>query len=676
MTWSAPSEATRSRFLVLHTPVTSAPNALAIWTAKVPTPPDAPLISTCCPGWIRPLSRSPCRAVSPATGTAAACSNDTLAGFSTSASSGTVTYSAKVPVPAPNTSSPGSKRVTFPPTASTTPARSRPSLDLGLRSPICGRATQGVPVMAYQSAGFTEAAWTRTSTSSSPGSGWSISRSSSTSGGPKLSWTIAFTAGPPLPANVLGHVGMVEDHRLLHGELAALPRLDGPPVHGQGDGDVDERQPDGVEVDALVVGLPARLLAGHDLVEVAVDVGVAELAVLVHPAQGLGAVLHRLPVVAHDLLALPGHRILVLPAADVAVEGARLHPGGLEQGRLGAGRGDQDVGLLHCPGAVGAGRHQLHAGDQRRQLPDELLLLLGRPGRDPALGQGRAGRLHGQQVHLGLLAAADEADHPGVSGREVPGCQGPHRPDPDVGGQRPLEHRDREPPVDLGEDEQRGQVLEAEPGHVGREDRHPLHAADLLQQQGRGQAVDPLLRLLVEDLHDLLREQHVAVAVGQQRRLGRLDGQPEVEAARLEEVFLGQVGEADRVLGLAHVPHFSRKATARQNAASPPTNFHGKQPNWMRWSSTSSIWPPRFSMWITSWGNSRVCMIWRSCLGNSSSRERPSAASASSASSGRILRMTVFIGWSALPASTASQRTPRSSTHSANSRVGPGWRTK
>src|SRR5918993_2421480 len=404
MTWSAPSEATRSRFLVLHTPVTSAPNALAIWTAKVPTPPDAPLISTCCPGWIRPLSRSPCRAVSPATGTAAACSNDTLAGFSTSASSGTVTYSAKVPVPAPNTSSPGSRRVTFPPTASTTPARSRPSLDLGLRSPICGRAIQGVPVMAYQSAGFTDAAWTRTSTSSSPGSGWSISRSSSTSGGPNRSWTIAFIACSP--ANVLGHVGMVEDHRLLHGELAALARLDGPPVHGQGDGDVDERQPDGVEVDALVVGLPARLLAGHDLVEVAVDVGVAELAVLVHPAQGLGAVLHRLPVVAHDLLALPGHRVLVLPAADVAVEGARLHPGGLEQGRLGAGRGDQDVGLLHGPGAVGAGRHQLHAGDQRGELADELLLLLGGPRREPPPGPGPGGRLPGRQGDLWLLAPA------------------------------------------------------------------------------------------------------------------------------------------------------------------------------------------------------------------------------------------------------------------------------
>ena len=46
MTWSAPIERTRSTFLVLHTPVTSAPSALAICTANVPTPPDAPLIRT------------------------------------------------------------------------------------------------------------------------------------------------------------------------------------------------------------------------------------------------------------------------------------------------------------------------------------------------------------------------------------------------------------------------------------------------------------------------------------------------------------------------------------------------------------------------------------------------------------------------------------------------------
>ncbi|WP_308259298.1 ANTAR domain-containing protein [Pseudonocardia sp. H11422] len=34
-----------STFVVLHTPVTSAPTALAICTANVPTPPDAPMTS-------------------------------------------------------------------------------------------------------------------------------------------------------------------------------------------------------------------------------------------------------------------------------------------------------------------------------------------------------------------------------------------------------------------------------------------------------------------------------------------------------------------------------------------------------------------------------------------------------------------------------------------------------
>ena len=35
-----------SAFFVLQTPVTSAPNALAICTANVPTPPEAPWINT------------------------------------------------------------------------------------------------------------------------------------------------------------------------------------------------------------------------------------------------------------------------------------------------------------------------------------------------------------------------------------------------------------------------------------------------------------------------------------------------------------------------------------------------------------------------------------------------------------------------------------------------------
>ena len=42
----------------LQTPVTSAPYALAICTANVPTPPDAPIINTLCAGCIPPVSRS------------------------------------------------------------------------------------------------------------------------------------------------------------------------------------------------------------------------------------------------------------------------------------------------------------------------------------------------------------------------------------------------------------------------------------------------------------------------------------------------------------------------------------------------------------------------------------------------------------------------------------------
>ncbi len=70
-----------SMFRVLHTPVTSAPNALAIWTANVPTPPDAPLMSTFWPGCTLPWSRSSWRAVVAETPRAAACSNVRLAGL-------------------------------------------------------------------------------------------------------------------------------------------------------------------------------------------------------------------------------------------------------------------------------------------------------------------------------------------------------------------------------------------------------------------------------------------------------------------------------------------------------------------------------------------------------------------------------------------------------------------
>jgi hypothetical protein len=96
-----------STFLVLHTPVTSAPKDLAICTANVPTPPAAPLIKTLCPGRMCPLSRRPCNAVNAAIGTAAACSNVPFSGFMPNFDSGVYTYWAKAPLHEPNTSSPG-----------------------------------------------------------------------------------------------------------------------------------------------------------------------------------------------------------------------------------------------------------------------------------------------------------------------------------------------------------------------------------------------------------------------------------------------------------------------------------------------------------------------------------------------------------------------------------------
>ena len=81
---------------MLHTPVTSAPWALAICTAKLPTPPDAPMMSTFCPAWTFPR-RIACKAVSAETGTAAACSKETLAGLGASLAARARAYGAKEP---------------------------------------------------------------------------------------------------------------------------------------------------------------------------------------------------------------------------------------------------------------------------------------------------------------------------------------------------------------------------------------------------------------------------------------------------------------------------------------------------------------------------------------------------------------------------------------------------
>ena len=85
----------------LHTPVTSAPKAFAISTAKVPTPPDAPTTTTVCPGCTSALSRTAWRAVPAEIGTAAASSNESPAGLRASMPGSTFAYSAKDPAQVP-----------------------------------------------------------------------------------------------------------------------------------------------------------------------------------------------------------------------------------------------------------------------------------------------------------------------------------------------------------------------------------------------------------------------------------------------------------------------------------------------------------------------------------------------------------------------------------------------
>src|SRR5712691_136702 len=187
MTVPAPISRTRSTFLVLQTAVTSAPNDLAIWTANVPTPPEAPLTRTRCPLWTRPWSRSACSAVLAATGKVAASSNETPAGFRTTPPLAAMAmYSAKEPRPPPNTSSPGSKEVTFLPVASTMPAKSVPTTT-GLRP----RRRCPTGERAKRSTGLADDAETRTRRPSSGTAGRSSSMTSSSPGDPGRRQTTA-----------------------------------------------------------------------------------------------------------------------------------------------------------------------------------------------------------------------------------------------------------------------------------------------------------------------------------------------------------------------------------------------------------------------------------------------------------------------------------------------------
>ena len=127
MTRSAPMDRTISTFLVLHTPVTSAPNHLAICTANVPT-------SSRCTVNQDPLSRLNVSLVAK-TLQCGECRHAYrsrllkchIIGFMANADSEVHAYSVKAPRHEPNTSSPGLNCVTLLPTASTWPATSTPS---------------------------------------------------------------------------------------------------------------------------------------------------------------------------------------------------------------------------------------------------------------------------------------------------------------------------------------------------------------------------------------------------------------------------------------------------------------------------------------------------------------------------------------------------------------------
>ena len=131
-------------------------------------------------------------------GTAAACSNVSSAGFGAiTPLSRTVTYSAFAPPSKPKTSSPSRNSVTAAPTSSTTPANFVPAIvRLGRRTPVMRRVNGYSALRKPVSVRVTVEAWTWTSTSSSFGAGRSTSVTRVTSGGPYRSWTTALMRSP------------------------------------------------------------------------------------------------------------------------------------------------------------------------------------------------------------------------------------------------------------------------------------------------------------------------------------------------------------------------------------------------------------------------------------------------------------------------------------------------
>ena len=131
MTSAAPSASAPSAWASLHTAVTRAPRALAICTAKWPTPVQAPFTRTRFP-WTEPHRQNPSSTVSAAVGSAAACSKLSPCGIGCTRLAGTTSRSACAPCSpssgeaSPYTGSPGVNPSTPSPTDITLPAKSAP----------------------------------------------------------------------------------------------------------------------------------------------------------------------------------------------------------------------------------------------------------------------------------------------------------------------------------------------------------------------------------------------------------------------------------------------------------------------------------------------------------------------------------------------------------------------
>src|SRR3954454_10725659 len=201
----APSSRTSPSSVAAAVPTTYASRLRASWTARPPTAPAAPWMSTRSPGASRPWSNSPCQAVSVGRGTAALSARLSDRGLAASTSAGTIAKSAATPSlsngVSAKTSAPGATPATPGPASSTTPASSYDG--------IAGKRSTG----HYSSLRVIAAACTRMSVSPGPGRGRPASSTASCSGPPGArSRTTRIETGPPSDAVIDGPGLAVAEH--------------------------------------------------------------------------------------------------------------------------------------------------------------------------------------------------------------------------------------------------------------------------------------------------------------------------------------------------------------------------------------------------------------------------------------------------------------------------------